>query len=104
MEIVKVKLKNLRKTSKISPKKKYLIKASILKNKYDYRMGYIFVDKNYKIINGHHRYQSLLEINGREYEIYVKKTNKTYFFYYLTFIMPAVLIWAVLFYIIWCNI
>lgn len=101
MEIVKVKLKNLRKTAKINPKKKYRIKASIIKNKFDYRLGYIFVDKDNKIINGHHRYQSLLEINGRDYEILVKRTNKTTFFYYLIQFGLIMIGWSLIIFLIW---
>lgn len=87
MKKEKIKLKNIEKSHKINDKKKIPIKKSILKHGFNYGLGYIIIDNKNRIIDGHHRYQSLLEIKGEESEILVKKSNLTfsqfYFFYFL---------------------
>ena len=74
----KIKLKKIEKSHKITDKKKIPIKKSILKHGFNYGLGYIIIDNKNRIIDGHHRYQSLLEIKGGESEILVKKSNFTF--------------------------
>lgn len=100
MDLQKLKLSSIRRTQKISESKKNKIKLSILKKGFDYNKGYITVDRKNIIINGNHRYQSLIEIYGKEHEIFVKKTKLSRKTYYLIVCSIIIIVFYFLFNII----
>jgi hypothetical protein len=89
MKTEKIKLKNIEKSHKITDKKKIPIKKSISKYGFNYGLGYIIIDNKNRIIDGHHRYQSLLEIKGGEFEILVKKSKFTFSQFYILYFLKG---------------
>jgi hypothetical protein len=75
---VKVKLKDLKKRDKkIVWRKKHVgLREDVLK-KYD-ENNCILISKDMKIMDGHHRYQILIDEYGEEYELYVNKVKMTF--------------------------
>jgi hypothetical protein len=70
---VKVKLKELKKRDKkIVWRKKHNGFKEVILKKYD-ENNPILISKDMKIMDGHHRFQILIDEYGGEYEIYVNK-------------------------------
>ena len=76
-EFCKLQLSDILFCQRIDEIKKNLIVDSILKNGFDYNLGHIVISKDNEIIDGNHRYHSLLEIYGSDFVIIFKKLNST---------------------------
>jgi len=63
VNIEEVEISKLISSQNIDKKKVDKISNLINVNGFDYNEGYIFVSKDYRIINGNHRYNSLLKLN-----------------------------------------
>lgn len=75
---VKVKLKDLKKRQKnITWRKKHDGLREDLLKKYD-ENNCILISKDMKIMDGHHRYQILIDEYGEDYDLYVNKVKMTF--------------------------
>jgi hypothetical protein len=86
-----VKLKDLKPISNIRwEEKHYNIKDDVINN-YDIKKGIITITKDNKILDGNHRYYTLLEHYGNNYQIMVRRVpiKKSL---YLFLITPIVII------------
>lgn len=82
---MKVKLKDLKKVNGVKWTNKQLdMKVDIL-NGYDSNKGIITISKDYKILDGNHRYLILIEHYGGEHEIEVKQKRFNRSFYLIRF-------------------
>lgn len=86
-----VKVGDLITTKKLNFKKAKVTSDEIEAKGYDPKKGKILIDKNNKIIDGHHRTFLIKTYNGPDYKIVVSKVNINKFifdcFFYLSFIV-----------------
>ena len=87
----KIKIGDLISTKKLNFKKAKVTSHEIESKGYDPKKGKILIDKNNKIIDGHHRTFLIKTYHGPEYKILVNKVSVSKFifdlFFYLSFIV-----------------
>jgi hypothetical protein len=79
-------------------KKHFFIQDDIVKNGFDYNMGYIIATSKGLIMNGHHRYKILIDNFGKDHQITIIRlldVNNVYFYVFKLFLTRIVvnLLW-----------
>jgi hypothetical protein len=99
--IIKLKISDLKQfkyNKLIWTKDRLDVRDEILNTGFDYKKGFINITKDNYITDGNHRFQTLKEMYGENYQVYVERislTKKQFMFFILTFgiiFFPFVLI------------
>jgi hypothetical protein len=89
---VEIKVGDLKTTKKLNFKKARIKSAEIESGGYNPEKGKILIDKNNKIIDGHHRTFLIKTYYGFEYKIIVKKVMISKFIFDILFYSSLVII------------
>lgn len=86
-KLIKVKLSKIIPPKKLNWNERQSKMSEEIIHNYDVNVGEIIISKDYRIIDGNHRFYILHEKYGEDHEITVRQISLTRLSYYITLIM-----------------